>query len=517
MNRAHQAASLAGSIDFAIITMREDEFRAVLRYFPPRLECRGRRTYDIAEFEAANGLTYRAALVRTAEQGHLAAQAAASDLIVDLAPAWVVLVGIGGAVPETEFSLGDVVLATRLHDFSLTAAIAGGRIEFDVRGGPAHRAVQDLIVRLPALESRLGDWNAPSVLGANRPPVAFVDEAFKGDEAWQMRVRQGIAANFGTPALAQRAPRAVAAAMASGNVLMKDPAVLERWLTESARSIKTIEMELPGVYEAARSAAGDIPVLAVRGISDVVGFRRDPSWTAYACATAASFTAALLSLGLFDPREKPEPLGEQTPARPEGTALAAHLDRVRNWSAQVQFSMMPAARDVESQTIPLSFSGTPRKFRRERLSSPVLTEANLLDEVSHALIQGTPGAGKTTTVKRLCRAVLADVRVDGGLRRTPMLIRLRDCNRSADSLHPVLVKLADDLGLEPRVEEIVTEHKDEAGRMHKSTTKITVCRTGQLEHAVPDSLNQLRAIVFLDGSTRSIPRCARESKTTSAS
>jgi len=201
MSRGIQPANLTGSIDFAIITVREDEFRAVLRYFPPSLECRGRRTYDIAEFEAANNQTYRAALVRTAEQGHLAAQAAASDLIADLAPAWIVLVGIGGAVPETEFTLGDVVLATRLHDFSLTAAIADGRIEPDVRGGPAHRAVQDLVVRLPALESRLGDWNSPDRLAMRRPPVAVTEGDFKGDEAWQARLRQVISANFGTPEL----------------------------------------------------------------------------------------------------------------------------------------------------------------------------------------------------------------------------------------------------------------------------------------------------------------------------
>ncbi len=36
------------------------------------------------------------------------------------------------------------------------------------------------------------------------------------------------------------------------------------------------------------------PVLAVRGISDIVGFKRSPEWTSYACHTAASFLVALL-------------------------------------------------------------------------------------------------------------------------------------------------------------------------------------------------------------------------------
>jgi nucleoside phosphorylase len=36
------------------------------------------------------------------------------------------------------------------------------------------------------------------------------------------------------------------------------------------------------------------PFLAIRGISDVVGFTRDHDWTTYACEAAAAFTRALL-------------------------------------------------------------------------------------------------------------------------------------------------------------------------------------------------------------------------------
>src|SRR5262249_36307589 len=53
-----------------------------------------------------------------------------------------------------------------------------------------------------------------------------------------------------------------------------------------------IEMEAGGVYEAARQAR--CPLLCVRGISDIVGFKRSPEWTSYACQTAASFVMALL-------------------------------------------------------------------------------------------------------------------------------------------------------------------------------------------------------------------------------
>lgn len=150
------AKDIKGSVDFALIVIREDEFEAVLHYFPPTAEAEGQhRTYEISDFQTADGSIYRAAILRSLEQGHSAAQATVSDVISDLDPAWIVLVGIAGAIPETEFSLGDVVLATRMIDFSITAALADGTKETAHRGAPAHKAVQNFVSRLSALKLRL--------------------------------------------------------------------------------------------------------------------------------------------------------------------------------------------------------------------------------------------------------------------------------------------------------------------------------------------------------------------------
>jgi len=46
-----------------------------------------------------------------------------------------------------------------------------------------------------------------------------------------------------------------------------------------------------------------VPLLAVRGISDVVGFRRDPDHLA--CETAAAFTRAFLLTRPIEPIAKP--------------------------------------------------------------------------------------------------------------------------------------------------------------------------------------------------------------------
>ena len=59
-------------------------------------------------------------------------------------------------------------------------------------------------------------------------------------------------------------------------------------------------MEISGVFEAARHSTGDLPVIAIRGISDIVGFKRDSRWTDYACNSAAAFCHALLKSGTID-------------------------------------------------------------------------------------------------------------------------------------------------------------------------------------------------------------------------
>ncbi len=58
-------------------------------------------------------------------------------------------------------------------------------------------------------------------------------------------------------------------------------------------------MEAGGVYQASRHGGHrNYPLLCVRGISDIVGFRRAPEWTNYACNTGAAFVRALIEHGI---------------------------------------------------------------------------------------------------------------------------------------------------------------------------------------------------------------------------
>ena len=56
-------------------------------------------------------------------------------------------------------------------------------------------------------------------------------------------------------------------------------------------------MELAGVYRAAEQS--NTPVLAIRSLSDIVGYKRSPEWTQFACESAASFAICLIQSGLL--------------------------------------------------------------------------------------------------------------------------------------------------------------------------------------------------------------------------
>jgi hypothetical protein len=96
---------LRGKIDFGIMTFREDEFMAVLKRMQPKWVAFGNWHYNVAEV-AGNELYY-AAIVRTYEQGQSDTQQVANYLINELDPSCLILVGIAGGKPESEFTLGD--------------------------------------------------------------------------------------------------------------------------------------------------------------------------------------------------------------------------------------------------------------------------------------------------------------------------------------------------------------------------------------------------------------------------
>src|SRR5262249_17772809 len=132
------------------------------------------------------------------DQGNLDAHAAARDLLEDLAPKFMLVIGIAGGVPSHEFSLGDVVVSNRIVDFRVEAVIRGQEREDALDGGPLHADAIKLAADVPAMviDGELDDWNAPARLTRSRPPVDLADDRFYGDDGWKKSAREKIRGHF---------------------------------------------------------------------------------------------------------------------------------------------------------------------------------------------------------------------------------------------------------------------------------------------------------------------------------
>jgi nucleoside phosphorylase len=309
---------ICGRVDFAILTVREDEFEAVLQRLGQRKPVRGvGQNYEVAAVRDQNGNDRLVAVVRQLEQGQTAAHAATAAILRDLEPAWIVLTGIAGGIADGEFSLGDVLLASRVHDFSVHASTEGN-VTYQQGGGPVHPEVKQLLAALPAWRDRLGDWNTPTAIGREKPRVQLHNKSLYGPPEYRTRVRASLLRHF-PRRIAPRPPLYRVGPVGTSNGLIKDTLRIEHW-QESARQLTHVEMEAGGAYDAA--AQRNRPLLCVRGISDVVGLVRQSEWTAYACHSAASFVLALIKSGAIErpardgarrPSSQPPPPSAQPP------------------------------------------------------------------------------------------------------------------------------------------------------------------------------------------------------------
>jgi nucleoside phosphorylase len=288
-------------VDIGILTIRDDEFRAVLQAFTDDHGIyKGRhREYALRTADAGQGARYRLAILRQIEQGNGEAQEAARDLIDDLQPSLLLVVGIAGGLPSDDISLGDVVLSTRILDFSIEARKFQEETTYNVGGGPIPKSIAAGIMNLGARESELGNWWAEL---PPKPAVNLAPRKLYGPKTWQRQVREKLRVHYGNN-VAARMPTFSAGPIASSDRLVKDPKVFFPWIT-SARGILAIEMESAGVHRATRDRT---PMLSIRGLSDIVGFKRQDTWTKYACTSAAAFTRGYLRTRPVPVRESPKP------------------------------------------------------------------------------------------------------------------------------------------------------------------------------------------------------------------
>jgi len=260
----------------------------VLDAFPVKLGVqKGRRDYTLRLAEAGDGKDYTVGILRLIEQGTGEAQNAARDLIDDLSPSLIIVVGIAGGLPSDDYTLGDVVVSTRVNDYCVEARKTRSDATYNLSGGPVGKKIAAFVANLSARQAELGNWGAEL---PRKPKVQWKQQGrLYGPKKWRDELSEKLELHFGRY-VDPRSPTFISGAIASSDRLVKDPAILIPWLSVS-RHLLAVEMESAGVY---RAAGDGCPMLAIRGISDIVGLKRDDGWTKYACKSAAFFTRAFL-------------------------------------------------------------------------------------------------------------------------------------------------------------------------------------------------------------------------------
>jgi nucleoside phosphorylase len=305
--------------DVAILTMKAEEFGAALEVFSQEpsifIGPESLRQYNLRSTSAGGSHRYRLALVRLVDQGNGEALDAARDACAELRPALILLVGIAGAVPCTDLTLGDVMISLRVNDYTLHALKDGTPSEYAINGWPVETALARFVVNLQARQDEMGDWNGDL---PDRPALDLAKLETYGPPVWQTRVRESIEHHFTQHPRAR--PKQIDGTLASSDALVKATDALTAWLA-TARDTRAIDMESAGVY---RGTRGRCPMLTIRAMSDVVGLKRDESWVPYACAAAARFARAFLSIRPVEPGQMIEQQPNLGPAAPAASGVTVH-------------------------------------------------------------------------------------------------------------------------------------------------------------------------------------------------
>lgn len=179
-------------IDFGIITIREDENNAVLRKFKRSGILKGKnRSYILSRIKAKNNNWYNVAIIRCIGQGGGISQDTARDMIEDLDPNWIILVGIAGGIPAYEYTLGDVVTATDFLDFSIEAVLETGKKEYAAWGAQLPKIVTNILNVLDSVKEMQG-WNWYRSIGMKRPNVDLSDDKFYGHPEWKEDTKKKV-------------------------------------------------------------------------------------------------------------------------------------------------------------------------------------------------------------------------------------------------------------------------------------------------------------------------------------
>jgi NACHT domain len=164
--------------------------------------------------------------------------------------------------------------------------------------------------------------------------------------------------------------------------------------------------------------------------------------------------------------------------------LQNHLLGAFRWSKSFQILGMDTPLNTKTESIPLTLGTIPRRFKTSNTKvKRGLDETALLNSAFHYVILGDPGAGKTTTLKRIVNTFASEPVGEMDIYQLPVVVRLRE-SRHTDSLYHIIAEAVGFPVTVPRLDE--------------GTSRETIWGK-DAKTFVFDFLEDSRAVVFLDG------------------
>ncbi len=279
-----------------VVTIKTEEFSPLLDRLGSGKDERWRRWYRVVDVPMEPSGHARVVVVNAGEQGGVSAVDCARDLLEDFDVDFIALVGIGGGLPSLDYTLGDVVVARAVQDLRVRALLADGSEEFSTLGVRVSRLLTDVLDYLPGIEHRIAGWSAAESIGVTRPQLDVHDVETYGPPQWQEQVRETLRTHFGETN--RDHPKTFVGPIVSSDALIKS-AEFAQTVREMMRHTAAFEMEAAGIFKAADRVERNVPVLVAKGISDLVGLKRNEAWTHYAANTAAAWLVAMIRSGVL--------------------------------------------------------------------------------------------------------------------------------------------------------------------------------------------------------------------------
>jgi len=258
-------------IDFLIITALKEERDAVLKLLesPRKIQRDGVSTYYIASVTAyAQNGSYEVAVTMLNDMGNVEAAQHTTRALQELAPDYVLMVGIAGGV-RGKVKLGDIIVARQVWYYE------------PAKVNPEGTQLRPIMYTVdPMLLDRTQNYT---------------------DLSWRDLIQVNRPSRRTKKLSSEEQSDVIFGAIATGEKVVGDIEFMKQ-IRKIHPKIIGVEMEAFGVAVAAANNRDRPRFIAIRGICDFADRTKNDAWHHYAAESAAAFTIGFLKSGPVAPR-----------------------------------------------------------------------------------------------------------------------------------------------------------------------------------------------------------------------